>query len=347
MTRLLVSTLLFFLLCMDTVAQPAADSPVDHMNFLSQQDKNLSMNYLSYMSEVAHGRRAKKMEKRRMELINSINEAIREATKLRPFKSDAALRDAFKQYWTVLLTVFKEDYHKIVDMEEVAEQSYDDMEAYLLIKEKANEKLHEASAKIPVAFEAFASRHNVLLSEGQTTKLSERLAQAGKVNHYVNQVYLLFFKSNFQEGMMFKAMEKNDVNGVEQSKNSLTKFSVEGLSKLDTIKPFNGDASLVTACRKVLEFQKSEGEDKASYMTEFLIKREDFEKTKKSFEAKSSNSRTQADIKAYNKAIEDFNKAINTYNKTNTELNASRAKIMESWEAAQKKFMDVHVPRKL
>lgn len=346
MTRLLVSTLCF-LFCIEIAAQPAPESPVDHMNFLSQLDKNLSMNYLSYMSEVAHGRRARKMEKRRMELINSINEAIREATKLRPFKSDAALRDAFKQYWTVLLTVFKEDYHKIVDMEEVAEQSYDAMEAYLLIKEKASEKLQEASSKIPVAYEAFASRHNVLLTEGQKTKLSERLAQAGKVNHYVNQIYLLFFKSNFQEEMMFKAMEKNDVNGVEQSRNSLTKFSVEGLSKLDTIKPFDGDASLVTACRKVLEFQKSEGQEKASYMTEFLMKREDFEKTKKSFDAKSSNSRTQADISAYNKAIEDYNKAINTYNKTNTELNASRTKIMESWEAAQKKFMDVHVPRKL
>jgi tetratricopeptide (TPR) repeat protein len=346
MTRLLVSTLCF-LFCIEIAAQPAPESPVDHMNFLGQLDKNLSMNYLSYMSEVAHGRRARKMEKRRMELINSINEAIREATKMRPFKSDAALRDAFKQYWTVLLTVFKEDYHKIVDMEEVAEQSYDAMEAYLLIKEKASEKLQEACSKIPVAYEAFASRHNVLLTEGQKTKLSERLAQAGKVNHYVNQIYLLFFKSNFQEEMMFKAMEKNDVNGVEQSRNSLTKFSSEGLSKLDTIKPFDGDASLVTACRKVLAFQKSEGEEKGSYMTEFLMKREDFEKTKKSFDAKSSNSRTQADISAYNKAIEDYNKAINTYNKTNTKLNASRTKIMESWEAAQKKFMDVHVPRKL
>jgi hypothetical protein len=347
MTRLLVSALLSLVVYSNINSQPTAESPVDHMNFLSQLDENLSRNYLSYMSEVAHGRRARKMEKRRMELITSINDAIREATKLRPYKTDAALRDAFKQYWTVLLTVFKEDYHKIVNMEEVAEQSYDDMEAYLLIKEKASEKLHEASGKIPVAYEAFANRHNVRLTEGQTTKLSQRLEQAGKVNHYVNKVYLLFFKSNFQEGMMFKAMEKNDLNGVEQSKNSLAKFSTEGLSQLDTIKPFNGDASLVAACRKVLEFQKSEGEDKANYMTEFLMKREDFDKTKKSFEAKSSNSRTQADINAYNKAIDEYNKAINLYNKTGTELNASRAKVMESWEAAQKKFMDTHVPRKL
>jgi hypothetical protein len=44
------------------------------------------------MSEVAHGNRARKMEKRRNDLLNSINEAIREG-KLRPYKGDASLRD--------------------------------------------------------------------------------------------------------------------------------------------------------------------------------------------------------------------------------------------------------------
>ena len=101
------------------------------------------------MSEVAHGNRARKMEKRRIELLNSVNEAIQAGAKLRPYKGDASLRDAFKDYWMVLNTIFKEDYHKIVDMEEVAEQSYDEMEAYLLIQEKAGQKLHEAYRKIP------------------------------------------------------------------------------------------------------------------------------------------------------------------------------------------------------
>lgn len=299
------------------------------------------------MSEVAHGNRARKMEKRRMDLINSVNEAIRDGGKLHPYKGDATLRDAFKEYWIVMLTIFKEDYHKIVDMEEVAEQSYDAMEAYLLVQEKARQKLNDAYGKVPKVYEAFALKHNVRLTEGQATKLSQRLDQAGKVNGYMNQVFLLFFKSSVQEGLMLKAMETNDVNGVEQGKNSLFKFSAEGLERLDTLKPFKGDGSLITACRKVLEFQKSEAENKVSSMTDFLMKKEEFEKLKKSFDTKSANKRTQEDVDAYNKAIEEYNKAVNNFNKISNELNTSRTKVVSNWEITQKRFMDLHVPYKL
>jgi len=347
MMRLSVFASFFFLLSISLSAQPTGDSPVDHMNYLNQLEENLSKKYLSYMSEVAHGSRARKMEKRRIELINSVNEAIQAATKLRPYKGDPSLRDAFKNYWLVLNTIFKEDYHKIVDMEEVAEQSYDEMEAYLLIQEKAGKKLHEAYRNIPAAYEAFAARHNVRLSEGQSTKLSQRLDRAGRVNGYMNKVYLLFFKSNVQEELMFKAMEKNDVNGIEQSKNSMAKFSTEGLERLDTLKPYNGDGSLIVACRKVLEFQKDEAENKVTFMTEFLIKKEDFEKVKKAFDSMPANKRTQADVDTYNKAIADYNKSVNLYNKTNESLNTNRTKVITHWETTRKKFMDVHVPYKL
>jgi hypothetical protein len=347
MMRLSVFATLFLLLTSSLSAQPSGDSPVDYINYLNQLEENLSKKYLSYMSEVAHGNRARKMEKRRVELLNSVNEAIQAAGRLKPYKGDASLRDAFKGYWIVLNTIFKEDYHTIVDMEEVAEQSYDDMEAYLLIQEKARQKLHDAYRKLPDAYEGFAARHNVRLTEGQSTNLSERLDKAGKVNAYMNKVYLLFFKSNVQEELMFKAMEKNDINGIEQSKNSMAKFSSEGLRRLDTLKSFDGDASLLTACRKVLEFQKDEAENQVGFMTEFLIKKEDFEKIKKAFDALPPNKRTQVDVDNYNKAIAEYNKAVNLYNKTNESLNTNRAKVINNWEATRKKFMDAHVPYKL
>jgi hypothetical protein len=317
------------------------------MNALNQLEENLQKKYLSYMSEVAHGKRARKMEKRRTDLLASISQAIQEGGRLRPYKGDTSLREAFIQYWTVLLTIFKEDYHKIVDMEEVAERSYDAMEQYLLIQEKASEKLHEAHSKVGPAYETFAARHNVRLTEGQSTKLTERLNAAGQVNSYMNKIFLLFFKSNVQEELMLEAMKKNDVNGVEQSKNSLLKFSTEGLVRLDTMKPYKADASLITACRKVLEFQKDEAENKATYMIDFLMKKEEFEKIKKAFEMKGASRRTQDDINAYNKAIDDYNKGVSIFNKTTGELNNSREKVIGNWDATRKKFMDVHVPYKL
>jgi hypothetical protein len=346
MKHFLLGLLLFVISPVDIRAQ-ASGGPVEHMNYFTKLEEELSKKYLSYMSEVAHGRSARKLEKRRSEVVAAITQAIYESGKVRPYNGDASLRDAYKTYCAVLLSVFKEDYHKIVDMEEVAEQSYDDMELYLLTQEKAKEKLREAYNKVGMAYESFALKHHVRLGEGQSSKLSQRLDEAGKVNSYMNQVYLLFFKSNVQEGLMFQAMTKNDVNGVEQSKNSLLKFSTEGLQRLDTLKPFKGDRSLITACQKVLEFQKDEAENKASHLTDFQLKKEEFEKMKKSFDTKPAKSRTQADVDAYNKAINEYNNAVNDYNKTSEELNRSREKVINSWEATRKRFLDLHVPYKL
>ncbi|HEX6223225.1 MAG TPA: hypothetical protein VFZ52_02375, partial [Chryseolinea sp.] len=75
MERFLVLAVFVLLLVPSLSAQPSGDSPVDHMEYLNQLEVNLSKKYLSYMSEVAHGNRARKMEKRRVELLNSVNEA--------------------------------------------------------------------------------------------------------------------------------------------------------------------------------------------------------------------------------------------------------------------------------
>jgi hypothetical protein len=315
------------------------------MSTLSQREELLSVNYLSYMSEVAHGGRARKMEKRRNELIATIRGSIREAEKLAPFEGDASLRDAYKDYWTVLLSVFMEEYHKIVDMEEVAEQSYDAMETYLLIQEKAGEKLDEAYGKVALAYKVFAATHHVTLVEGEQSKLSRKLDQAGKVNKYYNQLYLIYFKSAVQEGMMVAALNRNDINAIEQGRSSLSRYAGEGLTRLDTTKSFQGDGSVIATCRKVLAFQQSEAE-KFSAITNFLIKNEEFAKTKKTFDTKPAGKRTQADIDQYNNAVKELNVAVNDYNKVNEQLNKERSKMHEHWDNDGKRFFDDHVPHK-
>lgn len=346
MNRLLL-VVVFTFVSVSMFGQAKQESPVDHMNALNALEENLQKKYLSYMSEVAHGSRARKMEKRRTELITSISDAIRDGGKLKAYKGDASLKEAFKQYWIVLHTIFKEDYHKIVDMEEIAERSYDAMEQYLLIQEEAGRKLHNAHAKISPAYEKFAASHNVRLVEGQTSKLAKKLEETGKVSSYMNKLFLIFFKSNVQEQSMLEALKKNDLNGVEQSRSSLLKFSTEGLARLDTLEKFNGDASMIVACRKVLEFHKEEAESKANYMSEFLMKKDEFEKIRKAFETKPANSRTQADINAFNKSVDEYNRAVNDFNKSSASLDASREKVMNNWETTRKRFMDQHVPHKI
>jgi hypothetical protein len=83
---------------------------------------------------------------------------------------------------------------------------------------------------------------------------------------------------------------------------------------------------------------------KVPLMTEFLIKRDEFEKIKKAYETKAQKQRTQADVDKYNKALEAMNAKVNQFNKTNEELNRDRSKYLDGWNNAVKQFLDNHVP---
>jgi hypothetical protein len=110
---------------------------------------------------------------------------------------------------------------------------------------------------------------------------------------------------------------------------------------------YEGDGSLINACRKVLEFQRNEAQSKISAYTSFLMKEEDFNKQKKSFESKPASSRTKNDVDSYNSSVNAFNKSMAEYNKANQDLNNARTKVMTHWEITRKRFMDQHVPHKM
>ncbi len=333
-----------FCLSYAVVGQPT-NSAVEYMQYFASRDQELAKNYLSYMSEVAHGNRARKMEKRRQELLSSIRQVLSDASRAKGFKGDVALRDAFKTYWDILYKVFNEDYHKIVDMEEIAEQSYDAMEAYLLAQEKASDVLREASQKIDPVYNQFAANNNVNIIDNGDTKMEKKLRQVGRTNAYYHTIFLIFFKSHKQEAYVWDAYNRKDINALEQNRTTLIKYADEGLAKIDTIKPLVGDGSLTNACRKVLEFHKREAEKQVPGLSDFLMKSDDFVASQKKFESKPQQKRTQSDIDAYNSAVSNYNAAITASNKTINDANSERDKILTHWNNTVKRFMESHIPK--
>src|SRR5581483_3985140 len=132
----------------------------------------------------------------------------------------------------------------------------------------------------------FAKNHNVNLVK-TSDKVNDKLNQAGKVYEYYNEIYLIFFKSSKQETYIVDAMNKNDVNAIQQNKNTLATYAPAGLTQLDTVKSFKDDNSLKLACKQMLEFYKQEANDKIPVVVDFYLKKENFEKIKSAFEAKS------------------------------------------------------------
>lgn len=314
-----------------------------YMNYMGEQYKQITQDFLSYTSAVAHGKSARKCENRRKSLIQTVKDATKKIGSMHAYQGDKSLRDSASSYLKLSFHILNDDYGKIVNMEEVAEQSYDAMEAYLLAQELANEKLDRASERLILTEKAFAASHKVNLIE-KKSDLAEKAEKAGRVNSYHRKIYLIFFKSYKQEVYLLDAIKNKNFSAIEQSKNSLISFSEEGLRKLDTIKAFSGDNSLINACRQILEFYKNEGKDKIPSFTAFYMKEDNYQKIKKAFDAKRESERTKADVDQFNKAVNEMNAGVNEFNNINNSLNVARNKHIEGWNKASQGFLDKHVP---
>lgn len=322
----------------------AQSEAYQYLETIGNEFQEISQNSMSYTSAASHGKSARKVEKRRTELINSIKAAETRIRRMKPFAGDASLRDSVVAYLVIDRIVMTEDYGKILNMEEIAEQSYDAMEAYLLAKEKAEEKLEAAYDRVGEQQKLFANRNNIKIVEG-TSKLGKKLEKSGRVISYHNKVYLLFFKSYKNEAYLMDALNKKDISAMEQTKNTLLTSAEQDLEKLGPIPAFNGDNTLKTACQQMLAFYKMEASLKVPEMVNFLLKQENFEKMNKAIQAKRPSDRSQTDIDNYNNAVKEFNAAVDKVNAMHNDLNKKRSALLEQWNNASENFLDKHVPK--
>lgn len=317
---------------------------VEYMNIFTAEYGKIQQDMWDYTSSVSHGKSARKVEKRRAELIQTSNQALSKAKAAKGFNGSTQFRDSVVEYFRITNLVLKEDYAKIVDMEAVSEESYDAMEAYMLARERANDKLLEASKMVEREQKSFAASNNIRLIETENA-LDKKMEVAGQVYDSYNEIYLIFFKSFKQEMYLMDAINRKDINGIEQNRNALIATAKEGLKKLEAVKPYGNDKSMVEATKKLLNFYIDEASNEIPKMSDYFMKSENFEKVKKAFDEIPEKKRTQADVNEYNKAINDMNAGVNAYNAANQTLNKKRSSLIDGWNGSADKFTDTHVPK--
>jgi hypothetical protein len=311
---------------------------LDKLSVVIGQTKDESWQYLK---AITNGKNARKVEAKRQNLIASIKKTRDDVEKMPKFQDDS-LRLAVLDYLNLRYIVLNEDFARILDLEDIAEQSYDAMEAYLLAKEKANEKLDISFDKVIAAQEKFAKSNGINLVKGKEDKTTEKISKANNILSYYNQVYLIFFKVYKQEMYVLDAMQKNDINGFEQNVNTFKTYANEGLDKLKTVQGYKGDGSLKAAAQKMITFYKSEAEKDFPAVSDFYIKKDNFEKLKQAMDAKGEKNRTQQDVDQYNKALNDFNKAVQTVNRISDAANTKRAQYLNEWNSKVDYFFEIH-----
>lgn len=116
------------------------ENPGTYMDFIGKQHETIAKRFLAYNSASSHGKKATKVESLKEKLLDEIQESRMNISGMPSFKNDKAYRDSAVSFMKLYFNALNEDYSKIVNMQEIAEQSYDNMEAYLLAKEMVDKK---------------------------------------------------------------------------------------------------------------------------------------------------------------------------------------------------------------
>lgn len=313
----------------------------DYMDHIGKQQVNVSKKFLAYNSARAHSKKDKKVAALREKLLSEVQDAQGNINSMPSFNGDKEYRDSAMAFMKLYYHVLNDDYSKIVNMQEIAEQSYDLMEAYLLAEEMVSKKLQDANEALKLAQRKFADKNKINLVSDKSD-IGEMMKKVGEVNKYYNPVYLIFFKSYKQEMYLNEAVEKKNITAIEQNKNTLLQYAQAGLKELEAIKPFNGDNSLVLSCRRVLEFYIKEANEIITPITDYILLNEQFTKMKSDFEKKSEHSKEE--VENYNKYVKDINAAVNKSNNATNTLNQRRTELISGWNEAADAFTDTHMP---
>lgn len=322
----------------------SAQTASQYMERISKEFKKISEETWDYTRAVAHGKKARQVENQRREMISANRRGLNTIKNMQPFNGDAAYRDSTVRYLELSYAVLNNDYSKIVDMEELAEQSYDAMEAYMTAQEKANEKLDDAFAVAANAQQDFAAKNNIKLVANES-ETDQKLEKAGEIFKFYNKLYLIFFKPYKQEAYFLVAQANGDINGMKQNQEALSKLAKEAKEKIKAVEPYRNNTTLKAACNDMMDFYIFEADKKLGPLIDFYLKKEKFEKLKTAMD-KKGKSASQQEVNEFNDAVNDYNKAAGDVNNINNELNSKRSANLENWNNAVSKFLDKNVSKK-
>ena len=174
-----IITFVAFLAILNLVA--AQDNPGAYMNELSSNYDQITKDTWDYVRQVSRGRGANRIEKKRLELAQTLRTAKYEAGKVKSYNEDNTLKTAYMDYLSLSYLVISNNYKQIVDMEQIAEESYDDMEAYLRLKEQVSGRMDSASDILNQAQTTFAAKYSINLI-ADDSRISKKLNTYSNLN---------------------------------------------------------------------------------------------------------------------------------------------------------------------
>ena len=334
--------LLLLLLFAFSMQSQSFKNASEYLDFVGEEQENITKNMWKYTKAVAHSKSDRTIDAKRNVLVKSVERAIAKIEKAQGYDGDE-YKNQVLTHMRLNDSLLKLDYAKIIDLKEVAEQSYDFMEAYVLAQELADKKMEEAYNEYNTHFRLFAAKHNINIIENESD-LGNKMKISNEVFEHYNKLHLMHFKVSINEVYLMDALKRNDMSAIRQNANALSETAKEGLELLNSQELYKNDKSIVEATRQTFEFYIDEADVEMPKLIEFLALNESFENINNTLEKTPQNKRTKEQVNSYNDKVNEINKAVNVYNKVNNDLNNKRQKVIDKLNTVNQNFLSKHIP---
>jgi hypothetical protein len=317
-------------------------TPLDYLETINDAYQPVLEKQMDFARSLSQAQPPELVNRYRRSLLSEIRNSRNDIRGMPPFRGNTALRDSMVQFLQVSFDVVNEDYARLVNMEQISEESYDKMEAFLRAQEEAYRQMSEAARAMKKTEEEFAKQFGVRL-ENSDDRFARQLRELNETFTYYNKIYLIFFNAYQQELKAFRAVESQDYDKMEEERRKLKALASDGLIKLDRTGGYKGDRSLRSAASENLKFYLREAEEDLSEMVAYYSRLYELKSTKTDMEATEDAEMRKRLTDKYNSLVRSINASGKQLNVITNRLNQERAAYLDKWNQVSESFLKEHI----
>ncbi|HEX8330475.1 MAG TPA: hypothetical protein VF629_23285 [Hymenobacter sp.] len=304
-----------------TAGFPAAaqtfEDPASYNNAIVNEQTELLKKNLRYISKAAHSENDRKIESRRLEVVEQNKVAVAKIQRMPAYKGNADLRSSALTAFKTMLEVYSADYKQVNALAATRTQSFEAMERYFAAQEVAEQKLAVVNDSMNASQRRFARQFGMSIEPNrETTKLDEYTRQVTVVNKYQHQVFLPYFRVQKASAKLTDALNAQDAAAFDAARVTLAAEAEKSATELSAVPAFRGkDVAYRNAARDLANLYVVMCANQFVQVAELM---------------KQKDRLTKVDAQT-------INGHIGTYNTQNQKFN-------EAYNRTSAAFMDTYVP---
>ena len=205
----------------------------EYNNFIILQQAKIVQKSMQYVSFSVHSEDVSKIEKKRVEVIKQVDEALANVKKMPDFNGDKRLRDETVDVFTLSRNTYNVDFKDANSLLAKRNDSYENLQKYYQAQDKAEKKINDAMEDMKKAQTRFAERNKMQIMTSE--KKDSPFDVIGRINTYTRQIELAIFKPKKNNDIFMKVIGEKKLMKVKRAKDC-SKINRKKIKSMEKIK---------------------------------------------------------------------------------------------------------------